>query len=87
MRYLFLYCDHRSVLFTLKCTRNRLEAGLRRTRWESLSDPPNPLKGQKGRIAWSGEEGKGGPMTFLHSCLIKNKFDKFISVIIIFDIA
>ena len=35
--YVFHYCDHKSILFSLKCTRNCLAAGLRPDSLGSLS--------------------------------------------------
>ena len=45
---------------SLKCVRMRLAAGLRRTRWESLSAPPDPLVAIGGGcLLLRGREGKG----------------------------
>ena len=46
----------RSVLFSLKCTRNRLAAGLRP---DPLGEPPDPLAVLGGRGP-PGRKGKGG---------------------------
>ena len=49
----------RSVLFSLKCTRNRLAAGLRPDSLEELERSPRPSSRIRG-LEPPGREGKGG---------------------------
>ena len=59
------------MIFSSKCTKKRLAAGLRPDRWGSLSAPPDPLaamgvlllRGGEGREKWEGGEREGPQVT------------------------